>query len=97
MRTIEECIKELKERRDWESIDEVNAVFDEMLEIHKAEKPKGEWIHECTYTPGGDSLFSCSICNGYISTKYNNNFFMGVEFPQYKFCPFCGAEMEAEE
>lgn len=36
MRTIEECINDLKTKRDWSSIDEINNVFDEILEIDNA-------------------------------------------------------------
>ena len=33
MRRIRDCIKELKERRDWKSIEEVNAVFDKIEKL----------------------------------------------------------------
>ena len=33
MRRIRDCIKELKERRDWKSIEEVNAVFDKVEKL----------------------------------------------------------------
>lgn len=36
MRTIKECVQELKTRRNWESVEEIEAVFDEILEIDKA-------------------------------------------------------------
>lgn len=33
MRTIKDCIVDLKTKRDWSSIEEINKVFDEILEI----------------------------------------------------------------
>ena len=67
MRTIEECIKELKERRDWGSVDEVNAVFDEILEIYKAERPKGKWIPVSERLPEESGYY---IANVYIEDCY---------------------------
>lgn len=40
MRTIKECIKDLKERRDWKNPEEVDSVFDEILEIDKTRTDK---------------------------------------------------------
>ena len=34
MRTIEECIEELKTKKDWKDKEEVEAVFDEILELN---------------------------------------------------------------
>lgn len=40
MRTIQDCIKELKTRKAWKSPEEIELIFDEIAEIDKANDAK---------------------------------------------------------
>ena len=88
MRTIEEVIAEL--RNDIHSDvylgkKTINTYLDEILEIHKAERPQGEWI----YHKGFSESRECSVCGVWLDWSLVRN----------SFCPNCGADMrkEAEE
>lgn len=91
MRTIEEVIAEL--RNDIHSDvylgkKTINTYLDEILEIHKVERPQGNWILVDDVDDPLDQLhrYKCSEC-GRIIRVYN-----WPTFSDYPFC-HCGADM----
>ena len=106
MRTIEEVIAEL--RKDIHSDvylgkKTINTYLDEILEIHKAERPQGKWVAVDSYSAFGGSeeiwlahgnpiaMYYCSNCK---NQAYAND--MGEDILS-KFCPNCGADMRGKE
>ena len=56
------------------------------LRVEILEREKGEWIEEKTF---GEGFYHCSVCGG-VSTAF-------VAPKLYKFCPFCGADMDVDK
>lgn len=88
MRTIEECVNDIKRIYPHYMDEEFNKRLDEILEIHKAEKrPRGKWIRG-KYTDDNirynGSSYKCSVC-GDISGH------------THRFCSWCGADMRESE
>lgn len=87
MRTIVECINDIKRLYPHYMDEGFVKRLNEILEIHKAEKrTKGEWIRG-KYTDDNirynDSSYKCSVCRN-ISGHSNN------------FCSWCGANMKED-
>lgn len=85
MRTIEEVIAEL--RNDIHSDvylgkKTINTYLDEILEIHKAERPTGHWIDTGMQEEYWAEEYQCSIC--------------GAKDHWHNYCPNCGADMRSK-
>lgn len=56
-------------------------------------RPRGEWIadpkNQGGFTPGGNAVMSCSCC-GWIYGAHRI-------FPDYNYCPNCGADMKGDK
>lgn len=65
------------------------AYVDKMVElaVEKVKRPKGKWI-EVDPLGTGDKAYMCSECE---TGDWD------VTIGEYKFCPYCGAEMEGVE
>lgn len=61
------------------------------------ERPKGKWKKDNTLNTSFDhDNYVCSNCGEYMSIKCIDNGWSLVSHCDYKYCPNCGAEMEAE-
>ena len=84
MRTIEEVIAEL--RNDIHSDvylgkKTINTYLDEVLEIHKVERPHGEWIIDGHH-------YKCSRCGKTLAIMFSE-----TDDDDLIGCPFCLADM----
>lgn len=83
MRTIEEVIAEL--RKDIHSDvylgkKTINTYLDEILEIHKAERPQGKWISVSERLPDSAGYYCVTVKNGndtYVTEEMWSSNFQG--------------------
>lgn len=80
----------LKRAECTDSYAQIKSILDDTPAADVAEKRRGEWIEDKSYTGKDKKIYYCSLCNHWQSIKNQRQL---NQIMYMNFCSFCGAEM----